>query len=288
MSLATRISEANTGSRASLVPFRVCGETLGHVRPEMARRLIGFAGVFRRCGSSLLLARELGADSCSVEERSDAVEEVLRCLRDDGTIIGWRGERFAVGAGFDQPALLLVERAALSVLGARGYGVHLNGIVTDADGEHMWVARRARDRATWPGLLDQMVAGGQPAGLSIVDNLVKECAEEAGIDAALAATATAVGTVSYCHDTRNGIAPGTLFVFDLELPPDFEPRPVDGEVECFERLPMQALRRRLEQSACFKTNSALVAIDCLVRRGHVRPDEASYATLVDALHRRVP
>ena len=45
----------------------------------------------------------------------------------------------------------------------------------------MWVARRARTKATYPGKLDNMVAGGHPLGISAFDNLLKECYEEAGI-----------------------------------------------------------------------------------------------------------
>jgi len=42
----------------------------------------------------------------------------------------------------------------------------------------------------------------QPAGLSCMDNVVKECQEEASIPAALAKTARPVGVVSYAGDSR--------------------------------------------------------------------------------------
>ena len=36
------------------------------------------------------------------------------------------------------------------------------GYVVDADGtKRLWVARRSRDKQTWPGKLDHIVAGGQ-------------------------------------------------------------------------------------------------------------------------------
>ena len=35
----------------------------------------------------------------------------------------------------------------------------------------------------WPGYLDNTVAGGIPSGMSAWDSLVKECMEEASIDA---------------------------------------------------------------------------------------------------------
>ena len=45
----------------------------------------------------------------------------------------------------------------------------------------MWIARRSPTKSKFPGLFDHIVDGGQPAGLSLMDNAVKECEEEAGI-----------------------------------------------------------------------------------------------------------
>ena len=49
----------------------------------------------------------------------------------------------------------------------------------------MWIGRRARDKPTFPGMLDNFVAGGQPIGIGLMDNLIKEAAEEAGVPAAV-------------------------------------------------------------------------------------------------------
>ena len=73
--------------------------------------------------------------------------------------------------------------------GIRAFGVHINGFVKKSDGLHMWVGKRAMDRAICPGMFDNMVAGGQPANLSLMDNIVKECAEEANIPEILARSA---------------------------------------------------------------------------------------------------
>ena len=35
----------------------------------------------------------------------------------------------------------------------------------------MWIARRSLEKQTAPGELDQIVAGGQPAGTTLADNL---------------------------------------------------------------------------------------------------------------------
>ena len=51
-------------------------------------------------------------------------------------------------------------------------------------------------KSTWPGMLDHIVAGAIPYGVSVLENVVKECEEEAGIDRALATTARPTGASS--------------------------------------------------------------------------------------------
>eukprot|EP00957_Ditylum_brightwellii_P028937 2186022-Ditylum_brightwellii.AAC.1 len=77
-------------------------------------------------------------------------------LRDDGHITGWRNELYPIAEGFYDEPLLLMERAATSFVGAIEYGVHING------------------------MLDHIVAGGQPANMGLMENVIKECMEEAG------------------------------------------------------------------------------------------------------------
>jgi len=43
----------------------------------------------------------------------------------------------------------------------QAYGVHINGFVETDAGLELWVARRSKDKPTWPGKLDHIVAGGQ-------------------------------------------------------------------------------------------------------------------------------
>ena len=91
------------------------------------------------------------------------------------------------------------------------------------DGLHVWVPRRSYDKPTFPGELDNTVAGGQPAGIGLHENLIKECAEEASIPRALAAQAKAVSFVAYLHQSGPQLKPDVMTCFDLELPEDFTP-----------------------------------------------------------------
>ena len=115
------------------------------------------------------------------DDRTAAVEMVVRFLFENGALTGWRGEPYPVGGNWGGPHAFEIERAASPFFGARAYGVHINGFVRSEDGIHMWVARRADDRPVCPGMLDNMIAGGQPVTLSLKEkaDLAKQAWKEA-------------------------------------------------------------------------------------------------------------
>ena len=84
-------------------------------------------------------------------------------------------------------------------------------------------AGAARTRPIDPGLLDNMVGGGIAAGASVEATVIKEAGEEAGIPAALAATARAAGTLRICRAHPKGLERETVYVHDLWLDPAFVP-----------------------------------------------------------------
>ena len=168
-------------------------------------------------------------------------------------------------------------------LGVRGYGVHMNGFVHGTHGLKMWVARRALSKPTGPGKLDQMVAGGQPADIGLYDNMMKECAEEAGIPLDIARCARAVGAITYALETSVGFRPDLLFNFDLDLPEDFSPVNTDGEVDAFYLWPIERVVETVRNSDEFKFNCALVVIDFLVRHGYIAADDPDYSDIVEGL-----
>jgi isopentenyldiphosphate isomerase len=165
------------------------------------------------------------------------------------------------------PPLLQVDRAAVAWFGVGARGVHANGFVRARDGLGLWVARRARGKRTFPGCLDNLVAGGSSIGFRDEATLRKECHEEAGIPQDLAARAVAVGELRY--DQQDGLSwkADTLACFDLELPADFVPQPVDGEVESFALLPLADVVRSLAGDDAWKPNCALVVVHFLLRHG---------------------
>lgn len=281
MSFLDRIAECNNWDPAGFRPFLVDGVAVGQVGDAFAGRLAAFPETFRVTADAVRLAD--GPRGFS--ERSAAVERVLKQLADEGVIAGWRGEYYPIATAWGEPAMLQMERAAVPFFGAPSYGVHLNGFVRENGRILMWIGRRARDKHTYPGMLDNMVAGGQPIGMSLRDNLAKECAEEAAVPADLSRRAVAVGAITYRHQTAEGLKPDVQFCFDLELPRDFEPHNTDGEIECFHLWPIEKVAEIVAETSDFKFNCNLVVIDFLIRHGVLDPERPDYLPIVRGLHR---
>lgn len=217
-----------------------------------------------------------------MEGRTAAVSECLRHLQAEGVITGWRNELLPVAPGFGQAPELLLERAAAPFFGIRAYGVHVNCFVRSPQGVLVWVARRSKSKTLWPGMLDHAVAGALPHGVSPQDNVVKEAGEEAGIPPELAARATPAGVVSYCTVGPQSMKRDVLFAYDLELPPDFTPLVVDGEVETFSLLPVEEVVK-LAAAGEYKPNCVLIVADWLIRHGYLTPEQSGYLELCNAL-----
>ena len=177
----------------------------------------------------------------------------------------WRDEAFDVRAEPGGPVLGIVDRGALPVLGIEAVGVHLNGLVQRPDGLHVWVGRRAMDKKLDPGKLDHIVAGGVPAGLTPAETLVKEAGEEAGLPPELVKRAVHRGVVSYTMERPEGLRRDRLHCYDLVLPDDVTPHPVDGEVTGFELWPMAKVMAAVRDTDDFKFNVNLVLIDLFSR-----------------------
>ncbi|CAH2603655.1 conserved protein of unknown function [Rhodovastum atsumiense] len=235
------------------LPFAIGDLPVGWVRPEVARALADFTSV--------------SAGPAGVTLAADAAAElpaIGRALAEAG-FTRWRGEAFDVRAEPGGPVLTTVDRGGLPLFGLLALGVHVNGLVTRPDGLHLWIARRAADKALDPGKLDHLVAGGVPAGMTPAETVVKEAAEEAAVPAALAANAIERSTLTYAMDRPEGLRRDILVCYDLYLPEEFHPTAADGEVESFELWPVQRVLERVRDSDDFKFNVNLVLID-LFRR----------------------
>lgn len=283
MSFLDHIEHCNAHDLSQFEPWFIGAARVGWVHRDFAPILGGRSGLFVRTAAGWHLSEGLATP----EARTDAVEEFLHALRREGWFAAWRDERYPVTPDLKQPQLMAMERAAVPYFGVRAFGVHLTGYVRRADGLHIWVPRRARDKATYPGMLDNTVAGGQPETLGLLENVIKECAEEASIPASLARLSKAVGAVTYCYQSGMELKPDVQYVFDLELPDDFVCRSNDGEAESFELWPAADVMARVRDSVDFKYNCNLVLIDFFVRHGLIDADDPDYFSIVAGLHRHL-
>ncbi len=258
----------NIASPSGLIPFRIGTAQVGWVTPDLAQALTFRPRDFHFDAGGVSLAGRLRSPG----GRSEALAQALPSLAAGG-FLRIRRELFDVRETTGGPVLAVLDRGALPAFGVMSQGVHVNGIVRRADGLHLWVGVRSRDKAVAPGQLDNVVAGGIPAGLSPEECLVKEAEEEAALPAELAVTARRAGRVSYVMRNAEGLRRDVLHVFDLEIPEGVAPRPNDDEVERFELWPAEKVLQAVRATDTVKFNVNLVLIDLFLREGLIRdPD----------------
>jgi 8-oxo-dGTP pyrophosphatase MutT (NUDIX family) len=199
------------------LPFFHRGRRIGWLRPGFAEKLEAWPGTFARVKNEVHL------------QKTDQLHLVMQALQQQGLIPGWRDERYRIEDLFE------IERAAARPFGLTTYAVHVNGLSQD----RMWIARRSAAKPIDPGMLDNLVGGGMTAGLTQEQVLVKEAWEEAGIPAELARKATRGGMVRILREVPEGVQSEVIYVYDLVLPPDFQPTNQDGEVSEFMLLPLE-------------------------------------------------
>lgn len=281
--IRARLAQALAPAAGNYTPLRVGLDVVGWLDDARAARLAEFADVFdvRQDGVRFVAAL------ASPEVRTDALQRVASTLAAAGELTAWRDERYAVAAAFCAPPSFLLERAAARFFGIHTYAAHMNGLVQDADGVRMWIARRSPDKAIDPGLLDNLAAGGIAAGASVARTVVKEAWEEAGIPAPLARNATPAGAIHICRAQPDGLQRETIFVHDLVLPAAFLPVAQDGEVVDYWLVPLADAARlaaNAEGPDVVTADASLVIVDCLIRRGMIAPDLPDFLALEALRH----
>ncbi|CAI0543161.1 unnamed protein product [Linum tenue] len=287
-----KIKFCNRGSemRFEFVSFVIEENTVGYIHNRFVEHLKRFEEVFvikdssshgARFGYCVTLHDKLGTP----EERTAAVGEVIKCLveEQEDLIPGIRNELYPVTSSFGGRVYFSLERAAAPYFGIKAYGIHMNGFVESGDEKLLWVAKRSLVKPTYPGMLDHLVAGGLPHGISCQENVVKECEEEAGIPQSISVKALPVGAVSYVDIDGDRFKRDVLFCYDLKLPESFVPKNQDGEVEGFNLMPVGSVANIVRRTHFYKPNCSLVVIDFLFRHGYIYPESLGYLDLLQSL-----
>ena len=217
MSFSDRINHCNSYDPERAMPLWAGEHRVGWLRRDNAALLQPYHKVFEVKRDSARLTID---GSCETVSR--AVDGVVEALVAERRIPKWRSETFDVARHWGEAPIFRLDRGAVPFFGVRAYGVHLNGYRRVGDGYSLWIGRRASNKQVAPGKLDNIVAGGIGNGYGAAATLIKEAEEEASIDAALIGRAVAVGALTYRMGTRIGIRDDVMFVYDLEVPADFE------------------------------------------------------------------
>jgi isopentenyldiphosphate isomerase len=266
------ITAARRFDAAAHRPFWIGAEQVGWIRASDVPLLARWPDVFEIDRGSSSARVTLAAAFNTVDLRSAALGSVIGALAAEGRIPGWRNETYAIRNAFDAPPLAYIERAASRFFGTMTYAVHLNGVVEYADGApQLWIARRSDTKATDPGMLDNVVAGGIGWGFGIDATIVKECWEEAGIPEEIAARAVAGRTAHVLQSLPEGTQAEQIFIYDLALPADFAPRNQDGEVGEHRLARIDEVARWIEEGA-LTVDASLATLDCLLRRRWIDED----------------
>jgi hypothetical protein len=280
MSYLDKVNLCNRWRPKRFAPFTVAGTQVGWLTHERVRALKGLGKVFVAAKGGIALNPKLKTPKA----RTEAIKDIAPLLRKTGHFPRLRKELYAVKNRWSESECLQLDRGLVPAFGVRAYGVHVNGFVKKKDGLHLWIGTRATDRMIEPGKLDNMVAGGQPAGLSLIKNVIKECEEEASIGAARAKTARPAGIITYACERDDGLRADTLFCFDLEMPAREKPKPSE-EIVAFELMPIGEVLRLVRTTNRFKFNVGLVIIDFAIRNGLITPEkEKDFEAIVAGLH----
>lgn len=228
------------------------GRDCGKVSAAAAQALLEHRQVVR-AGESLTL--ELASNA------NDKFAEIARILQNAGCIPKWRGELLDVWC--DDNVIGAIERGAVRPLGLLTRAVHLNAWSTRGD---LWVARRALDKPTDPGMWDTLVGGLVGHGESDELALERESAEEAGLAADHIAGREPISSI-YRMQRRvpEGFQYEEVLTSDCVLADDVEPVNQDGEVMEIACLPVEDIKAMLFDGQ-FTVEASIVIAQSLMAR----------------------
>lgn len=236
----------------------------------------------------------------TIEAREKALETIGNEWRSKSlfkTLYGWRNEEYTIFSKERKPYFHL-ERSMCPLFGLVMYGVHINGYLRLSTGEYMlWVPRRAADKPTYPGMLDNTVAGGLGYPYGPLETCIKECYEEAGLPQEyVESNLKSCGVVSYLYQVKpkdysseSGLVqPEVEYVYDLMMDTQVIPHPVDHESEDFKLMGIPEIKEKILMGE-FKDNCAAIIIDFMIRHSIITPeDEPDFIEISSRLHRFLP
>jgi 8-oxo-dGTP pyrophosphatase MutT (NUDIX family) len=266
---------ARSHDAAARLPFVVDGVVVGSVASHHVHALATWPQWLQVTDTALTWLAPAAT-------RDDTLAHINVALRDQGLLRGWRNECFAIVNPHTGTPLMRTERAAARFWGTLTQGAHATGYVRDAQShvQWLWIAQRAFNKSTDPGLFDNLIGGGVPLGQSPLQTLVREGWEEAGLTATQMHGVQRGRVLRTCRDVPEGLQWEDLHSFDVELPHGLHPHNQDGEVQSFQCLNV-ASALALAAGPSMTVDAALVTLDFALRHNLI--DATSAPTLQSQL-----
>jgi 8-oxo-dGTP pyrophosphatase MutT (NUDIX family) len=239
------------------LPLTIAGNRCGWVTQAACEALRQHSDVELKAEELVIAATyEPGAQLNALLAELAVSLKAANCLR------GWRDELLDITTATGN-TIGAIERAASRPFGIRTFAVHLNAWTRTGE---IWIARRALDKATDPGMWDTLVGGLACSGESLDQALVRESGEEAGLDADHIVTRSPLRHVLRLHRRLpEGYQVEDLLVSDCTLAEHITPANRDGEVS---EIASVTIDRALQMVAdgAFTLEAALVIAEAIVRR----------------------
>jgi 8-oxo-dGTP pyrophosphatase MutT (NUDIX family) len=195
------------------------------------------------------------------EDANEVLADLATALFKAGCLPRWRGELLDVWA--DGQSIGAIERSAVRALGTVTRAVHLNAWSMGGD---LWIARRALDKATDPGMWDTLVGGLVGFGESDDLALVRESAEEAGLAESDLASRTGIRLIGRMQRRLpEGYQCEDVLTSECVLAADVVPANQDGEVMEIVCLPPQTIVQMLRDGQ-FTVEAGIVIAEELLQR----------------------
>lgn len=237
-------------------PLTVSGRVAGWVSSKATHHIADMPGV--RVEDEAVHITGLPSRRLSL---THVLARLAEGLKDTGCLRGWRDELLdVIGEG---QRLAVIERAAMRPLGLLTRAVHLNAWTPDGK---IWIARRALDKHTDPGMWDTLVGGLVAAGEDLDVSLLRESDEEAGIQPEHMVQDTPLRTILRMHrQLPEGYQVEDVLVSDCVLDESVQPVNKDGEVSEFRCISCDELWSMIEQGQ-FTHEAELCLLDSLRHR----------------------
>lgn len=281
MSLIDRVHTFKYAKTHSHVKLFVGEECVGLVPPSFAETLAGYADVWQKNETALILHPRL----IDFQERTQEIDRVLRDLSARGILPNEPNyeafggtDWFPVGKQRLTNPYFKIRRFYSRFLGVQFDSIEVNGYMH----EFYWQAQRSQYVDFAKGKYDIMIAGAVRNGHTILEEIREEGKKECGLREEDMAFLKPVSVIQFFHTDKNDYLINEIFhIYDFDtgqngfLPSVQDPHEVVG----FDAVPFDNLLNMILDGTRIKPEIMVTEIDFLIRHNHIKPNHPDYESL---------